>query len=81
MTSYQCSAPYAEPGNDAYMMITIVCQYPPGLHTQETYHNGVERTECSFWVIGNVQLVEVLCVCVCTMVCVCVCVCVFGKIY
>ena len=22
---YQCSAPYAESDNDAYMMITIVC--------------------------------------------------------
>ena len=53
ITSYQCSAPYAESGNDAYMMITIVCQYPPGLHTQEAYHNGVEWTECSFWVIGT----------------------------
>ena len=58
--SHQCNSPYAESDKDAYVVVVVVCQYPPSLHPQEADDNGVESPQCSLGVVGHPQLVEAL---------------------
>ena len=61
--AHQCNSPYAESDKDAYVVVVVVRQYPPGLHPQEADDNGVESPQRSLRVVGHPQLVETLQIC------------------
>lgn len=57
--THQKDAPYDESDEDIVMPL-VRYKYSSRLDTEETYHDGIEGTQDTLWIIWPHQLIEIL---------------------